>query len=81
MLEGDMSLEDGQEALESLTFNELISLRLKHEKAADEVLEACKTIFTHMNDKLGIPPSECCKLLIYNGVVALCSTPEYERNR
>ena len=81
MLEGDMELEDGQNAIDRLDFIELADNRLKHDKAADDVRDAFVTILNHLNGKLGIPPSECCKLLIYNGIVALCSTPEYERSR
>ncbi len=78
MIEREIELEDCQEALESVRFLDLMQARLRHEDAARELKEAFSTILDHLHNKLGISPADCCKLVLYNGVVALMSTPEYE---
>lgn len=79
MIEREIEIEDGQDAIDNLDFEELCDIRcLRHEKAGDDVHEALCTVFKHLNGTLGISPEESVKLVLYNAVVALMSTPEYK---
>ncbi len=78
MIERELELEDVQEALESIDYMDLLDVRMRLQSAAKDVHDAIGTILDHLHNKLGIAPADCCKLVLYNGVVALMSTPEYQ---
>lgn len=78
MIEREIELEDFQEALDSVQVKDLFRVRMKYQSSAKELREALCTVFKHLHNKLNIPADDCCKLVIYNALVALMSTPEYE---